>query len=82
MKNKQEQIKTTLFSHPNQKEMNKLGKEVPMLYSEGHGKPVEGLNMDQNQLAFRKNTGSSTEKGWEEQSLKSRRTIRIFWWQF
>ena len=26
--NKQEQIKTTLFSHPNQKEMNKLGKEV------------------------------------------------------
>ena len=63
-------------------DLNKLGKEVPMLYSEGHGKPVEGVNMDQNQLAFRKNTGSSTEKGWEEQSLKSRRTIRIFWWQF
>ena len=63
-------------------ELNKLGKEVPMLYSEGCGKPVEGLNMDQNQLSLRRNTGSSTEKGWEEQSLKSRQTIRIFWWQF
>lgn len=62
--------------------MNKVGKDVPVLYSEGCGKPVGGLNMCQNQLALRRNMGSSAKKGSEEQSLQSRRTIRIFWWQF
>ena len=43
--------KTTAGGKTRYSQLSKLGKEVPMLYPEGHGKLVWDLNACQNQLA-------------------------------